>query len=147
RPLHRPTRSNSRGHGGQVRQGVARLPTRLRVVTPHRLFLCIVAALVSSKVETLADLEREFNHQTKSGTDTGTSYVDDARQYYQEEQRAQTAPLTRSRHCIGWSRSTRFDVQAYLRPGGLSTPTIHNKRQQRTQRRDICQICFGRWAI
>src|SRR5215471_19902411 len=36
---------------------------RLRVVTPHRLFLCIVGALAGSKVESLADLLREFNHQ------------------------------------------------------------------------------------
>jgi hypothetical protein len=36
---------------------------RLRTVTPHRLLLAIVAALASSKVESLADLLREFNHQ------------------------------------------------------------------------------------
>jgi len=36
---------------------------RLRTVTPHRIFLAIVAALAGSKVESLADLLREFNHQ------------------------------------------------------------------------------------
>ena len=36
---------------------------RLRTVTPHRLFLAIVAALAGAKVESLADLLREFNHQ------------------------------------------------------------------------------------
>ncbi len=36
---------------------------RLRVVTPHRLFLAIVSALASADVESLADLLREFNHQ------------------------------------------------------------------------------------
>ena len=36
---------------------------RLRTVTPHRLFLAIVAALASATVESLADLLREFNHQ------------------------------------------------------------------------------------
>lgn len=36
---------------------------RLRTVTPFRLFLAIVAALASGKVESLADLLREFNHQ------------------------------------------------------------------------------------
>lgn len=36
---------------------------RLRMVTPHRLFLAIVAALASATVESLADLLREFNHQ------------------------------------------------------------------------------------
>lgn len=41
---------------------------RLRVVTPHRLFLCVVGALASAKVESLADLQREFNHQTKTHT-------------------------------------------------------------------------------
>lgn len=41
---------------------------RLRVVTPHRLFLCVVGALASAKVESLADLQREFNHQTRTRT-------------------------------------------------------------------------------
>ena len=36
---------------------------RLRMVTPFRLFLAIVAGLASGKVESLADLLREFNHQ------------------------------------------------------------------------------------
>lgn len=36
---------------------------RLRTVTPHRLFLAVVAALAGAKVESLADLLREFNHQ------------------------------------------------------------------------------------
>jgi Transposase DDE domain len=36
---------------------------RLRTVTPHRLFLAVVAALASATVESLADLLREFNHQ------------------------------------------------------------------------------------
>jgi hypothetical protein len=34
---------------------------RLRTVTPHRLFLSTIAALASGKVESLADLLREFN--------------------------------------------------------------------------------------
>jgi hypothetical protein len=41
---------------------------RLRVVTPHRLFLSVVGALASSRVESLADLQREFNHQTQTTT-------------------------------------------------------------------------------
>jgi hypothetical protein len=36
---------------------------RLRTVTPHRLFLAVVSALASGRVETLADLLRAFNHQ------------------------------------------------------------------------------------
>ena len=36
---------------------------RLRTVTPHRLFLAIVSALASARVESLADLLRAFNHQ------------------------------------------------------------------------------------
>jgi hypothetical protein len=36
---------------------------RLRVITPHRLFLSTMAALAARKVESLADLLREFNHQ------------------------------------------------------------------------------------
>ena len=36
---------------------------RLRRVTPHRLFLAVVAALASGRVESLADLLRAFNHQ------------------------------------------------------------------------------------
>jgi hypothetical protein len=41
----------------------ARQSERLRTVTPFRLFLSIVAGLASGKVESLADLLREFNHQ------------------------------------------------------------------------------------
>ena len=36
---------------------------RLRTITPHRLFLALVASLGGAKVESLADLQREFNHQ------------------------------------------------------------------------------------
>ncbi|HUS26848.1 MAG TPA: IS4 family transposase [Kofleriaceae bacterium] len=36
---------------------------RLRTVTPHRLFLSTIAALAGGRVESLADLLREFNHQ------------------------------------------------------------------------------------
>jgi hypothetical protein len=36
---------------------------RLRTVTPHRLFLSTIAALADGKVESLADLLREFNRQ------------------------------------------------------------------------------------
>jgi len=36
---------------------------RLRTITPHRLFLSVMAALAAKKVESLADLLREFNHQ------------------------------------------------------------------------------------
>jgi hypothetical protein len=36
---------------------------RLRTVTPHRLFLATIAALAAGKVESLADLLREFNRQ------------------------------------------------------------------------------------
>jgi len=36
---------------------------RLRTVTPHRLFLALVSALASGRVESLADLLRAFNHQ------------------------------------------------------------------------------------
>lgn len=35
---------------------------RLRTVTPHRLFLAIVTSLAGAKVESIADLLREFNH-------------------------------------------------------------------------------------
>lgn len=35
---------------------------RLRTVTPHRLFLSTIAALAAGKVESIADLLREFNH-------------------------------------------------------------------------------------
>jgi hypothetical protein len=38
---------------------------RLRTVTPHRLFLSTMAALADGKVESLADLLREFNHQNQ----------------------------------------------------------------------------------
>jgi hypothetical protein len=37
--------------------------TRLRTVTPHRLFLAMVSTLGSGRVESLADLLRAFNHQ------------------------------------------------------------------------------------
>ncbi|MGH9256786.1 MAG: IS4 family transposase [Vicinamibacterales bacterium] len=37
--------------------------TRLRTVTPHRLFLALVSTLGSGRVESLADLLRAFNHQ------------------------------------------------------------------------------------
>ena len=36
---------------------------RFRTITPHRLFLSVMAALAAKKVESLADLLREFNHQ------------------------------------------------------------------------------------
>jgi hypothetical protein len=36
---------------------------RLRTITPHRLFLSAIAALAGGRVESLADLQREFNHQ------------------------------------------------------------------------------------
>jgi hypothetical protein len=36
---------------------------RLRTVTPHRLFLSTIVALGGGKVESLADLLREFNHE------------------------------------------------------------------------------------
>jgi hypothetical protein len=36
---------------------------RLRTVTPHRVFLAVVSALASARVESLADLLRAFNHQ------------------------------------------------------------------------------------
>jgi len=36
---------------------------RLRTVTPHRLFLSTMTGLASAKVESIADLLREFNHQ------------------------------------------------------------------------------------
>ena len=36
---------------------------RLRTVTPHRLFVAVVSALAASRVESLADLLRTFNHQ------------------------------------------------------------------------------------
>jgi hypothetical protein len=35
---------------------------RLRTVTPHRLFLSIIAGLAGAKIESIADLLREFNH-------------------------------------------------------------------------------------
>lgn len=37
--------------------------TRLRTVTPHRLFLALVSTCGSGRVESLADLLRAFNHQ------------------------------------------------------------------------------------
>lgn len=36
---------------------------RLRTITPHRLFLSTISALAGGRVESLADLLREFNHQ------------------------------------------------------------------------------------
>jgi hypothetical protein len=36
---------------------------RLRTITPHRLFLSMVAGLAGGQVDSLADLLREFNHQ------------------------------------------------------------------------------------
>jgi hypothetical protein len=36
---------------------------RLRIVTPFRLFLAVVGALCQGKVDSIADLLREFNHQ------------------------------------------------------------------------------------
>ena len=36
---------------------------RLRTIAPHRLFLSVIAALAGGKVESLADLLREFNFQ------------------------------------------------------------------------------------
>ena len=36
---------------------------RLRTVTPHRLFVSTIAGLAGGKVESIADLRREFNHQ------------------------------------------------------------------------------------
>lgn len=36
---------------------------RLRTITPHRLFLSTIGALAGGRVESLADLQREFNHQ------------------------------------------------------------------------------------
>jgi hypothetical protein len=38
---------------------------RLRTITPHRLFLSTIAALAGGRVESLADLQREFNHQNE----------------------------------------------------------------------------------
>ena len=35
---------------------------RLRTVTPHRLFLAMIASFASGMVESIADLLREFNH-------------------------------------------------------------------------------------
>src|SRR5262249_29887048 len=36
---------------------------RLRKITPHRLFVSTLAAMADGRVETLADLQREFNRQ------------------------------------------------------------------------------------
>ena len=36
---------------------------RLRTITPHRLFLSTIAGLAGGKIESIADLLREFNHQ------------------------------------------------------------------------------------
>ena len=36
---------------------------RLRIVTPHRLFLSVLGGMAGTNVESLADLLREFNHQ------------------------------------------------------------------------------------
>lgn len=35
---------------------------RLRTITPHRLFVSMIAALAARHVESIADLQREFNH-------------------------------------------------------------------------------------
>jgi hypothetical protein len=35
----------------------------IRTITPHRLFLSMVAGLAGGQLESLADLLREFNHQ------------------------------------------------------------------------------------
>ncbi len=39
---------------------------RLRTITPHRLFLAVVSALASARVDTIADLLRAFNHQQET---------------------------------------------------------------------------------
>ena len=38
---------------------------RLRIVTPHRLFLSMIAALAARNIESIADLLREFNRQNR----------------------------------------------------------------------------------
>ena len=43
---------------------------RLRTITPHRLFLAVVSALASARVDTIADVLRAFNHQQ----DTAVAY-------------------------------------------------------------------------
>lgn len=38
---------------------------RLRTITPHRLFMSTISALADGNVESLADMQREFNHQNE----------------------------------------------------------------------------------
>jgi len=64
---------------------------RLRVVTPYRLFLAIVAALAGGKVESLADILREFNYQNR----TSTAY----KAFYNRLARPQFAEFMRQMLC------------------------------------------------
>jgi hypothetical protein len=69
---------------------------RLRVVTPHRLFLCVVGALAGARIESLADLQREFNHQTKTQTRYKAFYNRLARRSFPEFMRQMLCRLLSS---------------------------------------------------
>lgn len=66
---------------------------RLRVVTPHKLFLAIVGALASARVESLADLQREFNFQNRTRTRYKAFYNRLARRSFPEFMRQMLSRL------------------------------------------------------
>lgn len=68
---------------------------RLRVVTPHRLFLAVIGALGSARVESLADLLREFNHQNGTQTRYKAFYNRLARPSFSEFMRQMLGQLLR----------------------------------------------------
>ena len=68
---------------------------RLRTVTPHRLFLAVVSALASRRVETLADLLRVFNHQQGVGVAYKAFYNRLARPGFEAFMRAMCGRLMR----------------------------------------------------
>ena len=72
---------------------------RLRMVTPFRLFLAIVAGLASSTVESLADLLREFNHQNGAAVAYKAFYNRLAREGFVQFMRQMLARLI-DRLCI-----------------------------------------------
>jgi hypothetical protein len=46
---------------------------RSRTITPHRLFLSMVAGLAGGQVDSLADLLRELNHQISTSSTNGAA--------------------------------------------------------------------------
>jgi hypothetical protein len=72
---------------------------RLRTVTPHRLFLAVVLALASARVESLADLLRAFNHQHGEGVAYKAFYNRLAREGFARFMRAMLTRLLDRLRC------------------------------------------------